>query len=475
MKKYLLLLFIFMLGNSAFSADLMEVYNQALLNDATYQEAVSQRLADQEDVPISRAALLPSANVTVSPTASKTIASGTANLSGTNGSQGYGVILNINQVIFDFGKWANLQGAHATANQADAKFNAAMQDLILRVARAYFNILEDLENLRSIKSTKDAFEKQLELVNEQYKVGIKTITDVYTAKASFENSTADYITAIDRLQNDRENLRVITGVLYPDLSILSAHFPLISPRPTDLDAWVKTAEIQNWSIKAARFAADAARMNIKQQFAGHLPTLNVQAGYDINYSRTTVGSGALLGLGGSNQTHERSVTLNLGIPILQGGGVVANTHQAQYQYQVAMQQFEKTYRESLNLTRQSYLGIIAGIEKIKADRETIISSQSSLEGMQAEYAVGTEILVNVLNQQEKVFLAKKQYAHDRFEFIINLIALKQATGTLSVDDLRAINGWLEINKAPSDITPKAKLYFEKQGMPLRDIAFENNN
>ena len=444
MKKTLFFFALLLAGSvfvTANAADLIEVYQQAMTSDPTYQQSIAQTLATEEDVPINRAALLPNAGLAITPSVLKSMSSGPASYLGSYTQRGYQVQLTLTQTIFNFAQFAALSGAHATAKQADATLNAAVQSLIVRVAEAYFQVLQDEDNLASVRSTKAAYTKQLDQVTEQYKVGLKTITDVYTAEASFESSSANEIAAINQIAMDRENLRVITGVLYPHLSKLSENFPMISPNPSDIDAWVSTAKQQNWSIKAAQFAAEAARQNIKQQFAGNLPSLNVQGAYNIIYTRTS-GGDPTLGNVGSSQTHSPSASLNLTVPLFEGGQVLAETNQAKYQYQAAEQQLEQTLRNTMNQARQSYLGIMAGISKIEADKKAIKSARSSYKGLEAGYHVGTQTLVNVLTQQQEVLQAELRYAMDRYAYVNHFLALKQAAGTLSPDDLAGINAWL---------------------------------
>lgn len=447
-KRLLLCAFLLCVQIKAIAAEnnLIEVYQQALQSDPVFQQAISQRLANSEDVPINLAALLPNVSATIAPSLSRTLSSGSGATSGNFTSKGYAASLNLTQTIFDFGKFSALMGASAISKQADATLSAATQDLITRVASAYFAVLQDHDIVLDSQATRTAFAKQLEQAKQQYQVGLKTITEVYTAQASYQRSVAENIAAENTLANDKENLRAITGNLYPSLGRLSEKFPLVTPHPSDIEAWATTAQQQNWSIKAAQYAAESARQTIKQQFAGHLPTLNAQGSYAANVS--TINGTSFIFQGdapGAAQTHVSTVTLNLAVPIFAGGGVIAQTNQAKYNFQVAEQQLEQQRRSTMNITRQSYLGIIAGISKIAADKQAIKSSVSSLEGMEAGYRVGTDILVNVLNQQQKVFEAKKQYALDRYAYVNNLLALKKAAGTLSQDDLAAINAWLEIS------------------------------
>ncbi|EKD73899.1 MAG: hypothetical protein ACD_45C00151G0003 [uncultured bacterium] len=443
MKKKFLFAIALCMPLHSLAADLMDVFRQALVSDPTYQQAISQRLSTREGVPISLAGLLPSASITgQGPNITRIAASGSASTNTTTTQRGYNVTLNLSQTVFDFSQFAGLASANALAKGADATLSAATQNLMIRVTSAYFNILKDQDNLVYIKSTRTAYAKQLEQVTQQYRVGLKTVTDVYTARASYETSVANYIAAEATLATDKENLRAITGILYPFLARLRDNFPLLKPQPANIDNWVRTAGKQNWSIKTAQYSANSYRDIIKQQWGGHLPTLNIQGSYENNYYNSSNGS-ILVSGNGSSRTQTTLATLNLNIPLVQGGLVVAETNQAKYNYEVAIQQLELQLRSTFTQTRQNYLNVVAGISKIAADKQSIKSNISSLHGMEAEYRVGTEILVNVLNQQQNVYQAQQQYASDRYAYVNNLLALKQAAGTLSQQDLEAINSWLE--------------------------------
>ena len=448
-KKRLLFCLLMAAPSLSFATDLIEVYNQALSSDQIYQQAISQRLSTREGVPISIAQLLPNINLTANPAVTRTAYSG-ANVSGptafsprNNTARSYDLALTLNQTVFNYGQFAGVASALATAKGADATLNAALQSLMTRVASAYFAVLRDEENLSYSEASKIAYAEQLDQVKQQFDVGLKTITDVYTAQASYDSSVADYISAQTLLANDRENLRVITGTYYPHLAALSEDFPLISPKPANIDEWVNTSLTQNWSIKASQYSVASAKDIIHEQISGHLPTVSLQGTLDRQYDININGYPNAMDQrqGPSTQT-DRVVQLNFNVPIFSGGGVTAEVNQATYNYQLAQQQLEQTRRNTINSTRQNYLGVIAGISKIMADKQTVKSTISSLEGMEESYKVGTETLVDVLNQQQKVFQAQTQYATDRYAFVNSYLALKQAAGTLSFNDLSAINGWL---------------------------------
>jgi outer membrane protein len=446
MKKIILMCFL-ILCQSARAANLIEVAQQAIFNDAIYHQAVAQRLATNEGVPIAASVLLPNISAMANPSVTQTNYSG-ANLDNlflprNNIEHAYTIALTITQTIFNFAQLSQLAGAWATSRGADAKLNAALQDLMIRVAKAYFTILQDEDNLSYSEATKLAFAEQLDQVKQQYQVGVKTLTEVYTAQAAYESAYARVISDQSTLLNDKEKLRVITGHYYSKLAGLRDDFPLITPRPADIEQWVKTALMQNWGIKAAQYATETARQVIRRQFSGHLPTLNVQGVLDRQYQNNMNGYFNTIDFrpGPSTQT-DRSVTLNLNVPIFAGGGVVAQTNQAIYNYQAVQQQLEQTVRTTMSNTRISYMNVVTGVPQIIADRQAIKSNKSSLAGMEESYRVGTETLVDVLNQQQKLFQAQTEYAKDRYAFVNNILLLKQAAGTLSFDDLRGINVWL---------------------------------
>lgn len=456
MKKRLLTLIALTGIQSALAADLVEVYRQALISDPIYQQAVSQRLATKEGVYISLSSLLPNISLSYDPSVTRSgfsgVDVGTGSSPRNNTLRQYSLTLTLSQTVFNFAQYANLAGALATSRGADAILNSALQNLMIRVSGAYFAVLQDEDNLKFSEASMLAYKEQLGQVKQQYQVGIKTITNVYTAQASYDSAVADYIAAQTQLTNDKENLRVITGKYYNHLAPLSNHFPLISPNPANAEKWVQTSLEQNWAIKSAQYNMDAARQNVRQQFGGHLPTVTLQGTMDRQYAQNiNAYTQALNQRNGPSTQTDRAIGLDFTLPIFSGGGVTAQTNQAVYSYEAAQQQLEQTQRSTVNTTRQSYFGVISGISQVKADREAVKSTISSLEGMEESYNVGAETLVDVLNQQQKVLEAQVQYAADRYKFVNNFLLLKQAAGTLGFDDLLAINVWLhdKPNKAPA--------------------------
>ncbi len=452
MKKIFLTIAALLSLQTAHAADLIEVYQQALSSDQIYQQAISQRMATKEGVPISLSALLPNISLNYNPSVTRSGFSGTDVSTGSsprnNTARNYALTLTLSQTVFNYSQFMALSSALATSSQADAILNSALQSLMTRVANAYFAILKDEDNLSNSEAAMLAYKEQLSQIKQQYDVGLKTITNVYTAQASYDSAYADYIAAQITLNNDKENLRVITGKYYDHLAPLSEDFPLVTPNPQNVEEWVSTALAQNWSIKAGQYNVDSARQLVRQQFGGHLPTVTLQGQADRQYNANiNYYQQALNQRNGPSTQTDRSVAINVNLPIFSGGAVVAETNQAAYNFQAAQQQLEQTQRSTVNTTRQSYFGVTSGINQINADRAAVKSTISSLRGMEESFQVGAETLVNVLNQQQKVFEAQLQYAADRYAFVNNVLALKQAAGTLGFDDIRAINAWLHDNKS----------------------------
>jgi len=435
------------------AANLVEVYQEAQLNDPTFHQAIAQRLITKDGVPISLSAILPNLALNFGPYVKRTSNSGTSYLGPTDGiteafyprnvsTRGYNLQLTLTQTLFDFSKFFAVSGQVALSKAADATLNSALQDLMVRVAKAYFAVLQDEDNLKYLRASKISYKQQLNEATEQFKVGLKTRTDVDLSTASYNTTVASYIGAESQLANDKENLRVLTGKYYAHLSPLSENFPLVRPQPLDINAWTLKAQQQNWKIKASQHKLESNRQNVRQQFAGNLPTVNMDVHVARSYTNTINNYESLVNRNGPGTTTDKYLGFNVNLPIISGGSVIANTSQATHSYQLAHEELEYAVRSTINETRQSFMNILAGVHKVTADKIAIKSNISSLEGLEASYQVGMETLVNVLNQQEKVVQTQSQYAKDRYEFVINILLLKQAAGTLSFEDLRAINTWL---------------------------------
>ncbi|MGB6976010.1 MAG: TolC family outer membrane protein [Gammaproteobacteria bacterium] len=419
-----------------FAEDLWQVYLQACANDPAYKAAIATYLANKEYLPINRAALLPSVNLAAAVDRQHINLSFPArspNFSFYNTEKQFAIIAS--QPVFNFASWMALKGAGAFVKQAEATFFAAQQNLMLRVANAYFAVLQAKDNLTYAEAQRLALGRQLEQTKQQFNVGIIAITDVSNAQASYDAAVATEIAAKNALADKLVELKAITNVQYNSLFGINGRVPLVVPQPADMAQWLQTAERQNYALLSSRYAAQVAQENIKQQFAGHLPVINANAGYSIDDNTNANNQGI-------QNSKTADIGLSLNLPVYQGGLVTATTEQAGDLYQQAIAQMEQTYRGVQTQTSEAYLGILSSISKIQADAEAVVSSQNSLEATRAAYSVGTRTIIDVLNAETTLYEAKSTYSQDKYTYLLNILSLKQAAGTLSPADLQQINAWL---------------------------------
>lgn len=424
----------------ALAINLLQAYNEALANDPTFQIARSQWLSDREEIAINRAGLLPQFDISgltyrehFDNTIPVTI--GRKDRYYNNDAQ-YSLVLG--QPLFNYQAWAAVRSAQSFVKASAANYGSAALDLINRTVSAYLAVLEADDVLRYTKAEKQAVASELDRTRERFKVGLATITEVDQVRAQYDATSAQEISDTNNLAVQKEKLREITGSHYQSFDKLTTKLPLIKPNPVNINDWADAARRQNYELMAARYSLQAAQENIRTQSAGHYPTLNLQGNmgqkYDSNYTGTFR----------HNTNFTALVGLSLDFPVVQGGYVSAKTRQAEYDYQNAASTLEKTDRSVVSNTRQAYLSVISAIGEVKAGKQAVISAKSSLASTQESYKVGTSTMVDVLGELSKLYEAEKNYATSQYNYLIQTLALKQAAGTLSINDVQTINSWLVI-------------------------------
>lgn len=478
--------------STGLATDLVDAYKDALQNDPTFKNAEAEYLANRQLVPIATSVLLP--QLTTAASVQR------ANVHETFGPLSFRFDqttsqyqINLNQMIFNLAAWQNVALATNQVKQAFANYNAAAQDLMFRVSNAYFAVLQAYDTLLATQAQKKALAQQLYQTEEQFRVGLIAITGVEQVKANYDTTIAQEIANKNAVADKLEELRAITGVFYTRLAGLPSKFPLLSPKPNDINAWVRIATQQNYTLKAATFNMGVAWENIKVQASGHFPVVVGNASYSYQY-QNPASVGDILPF--KQVVHAAAVGASVNFPVYQGGLVNAQTKQASFQYAQASAQRDQTYRTIATQTREAYLGVMAGISKIKADKQAIISGQSSVDSTRAAYSVGTATIVDVLQQLTILYSAQSSLATDQYNYIMSTIMLKQAAGTLSGEDMVLINArlgkeidfsaynfnvitpsyWSEKDNTPSIINnqiepntnpPHAQTYSETKSKPVR--------
>jgi outer membrane protein len=452
------------------AADFAQVYQDALASDPTFQQAHATYMAAREARPEAWALLLPqisgsagkswqhASGVNTQVSSSGTGAAAPFSFHSTDRISAKQWSLNLSEDLFSWAAWMGLKAADSQVAQAQATYEAAAQNLVLRVATAYFNVLSALDTLQAQQSSLQAFDLQLQQANKRYQVGLIAITDVEQARAARDTAAAAVIGDKEALASAQNQLEVITGRQYDTLSEPGADMPLVMPNPANQNQWVQTSLQQNLTLIASRLAADVARDNVRIAFGGHLPTLSLVASRSFNSSDTDqsiIGIGTFNGLPG--WTNDRQIGLQVSVPIFSGGGTEARVHQAQYQWIAAKDAVEQASRSTVQQARDAYLGVISGIAHVQALQQALTSSQTAYKATEAGYRVGTQTEVDVLNALSTLVQAKTNYASSRYAYITSVVQLRYAAGTLDPGEVKAIDRWLTApaSVSPGAITPEA--------------------
>jgi len=419
----------------AVAGGLLDNYLLARDNDPQLKAADATRLAQAETKDQSVALLLPNIALTgnTDKISSDTDSNFAFNPSRKEDFHTNGYSLVVTQPVYHHDYWVGLRQADATVAQAEADYGTAKQDLMIRLASGYFDLLAAQDNLDFARAEKEATARQLEQAKQRFEVGLIAITDVHEAQAQFDLTVAQEISADNLLANAREALQEITGQYEQAPQLLRDEIPLLSPEPTDIEQWVKTATAQNLNLKSAQFAREVASEETNRQRSGHFPTLDIVASKNHSDSNSAFGS----------QRDTDQISLQLNVPLFAGGAVSSRTRQAAYRAEAAKQNLLQTRRSVVRQTRNAYLGVIAEISRVKALKQAVISSAKANEATQAGFEVGTRTIVDVLLSQRELFRAKRDYARSRYDYILNTLRLKQAAGSLAQTDIEAINGWLK--------------------------------
>ncbi|WP_303902569.1 TolC family outer membrane protein [Thiohalomonas denitrificans] len=417
--------------------DLWQVYQIATESDPQLAAAAAGFQAAREVRPQSRAALLPQVNAgaNLSRIDSEILESNVGDTGSTDyNSTSYS--LTLSQALFRYGSWIQYQQSDSLIRQAEAQYGSAQQGLALRVSQAYFNVLAARDALEFARAEQRATQQQLRQTEQRFEVGLSAITDVHEARAGYDAAVAQEIGARNQLDVAQEALREITGLSFESLAPLQDDIPLVAPEPTDIDAWVETATDRNLELLAAAAATKVADQEIRNQRAGYYPTVDLEA----QHSRSDNTDAPLFG----RDEESNTISLQLSVPLYQGGFTSSRVREAHALYNQARQQLEQQRRSTISQTRQAYLNVVAGISQVRAREQAVESAQTALEATQAGFEVGTRTAVDVLNGQRELFRAKRDYAQSRYDYILSTLNLKQAAGTLIPEDIKAINEWLAL-------------------------------
>lgn len=419
----------------AFATDLMQIYRDALSNDQQYAAARATAEAGREKLPQGLAGLLPTLGATANTVwnENKYKSNGQPSVRRDFNTHGYNVTLT--QPLFRWQNFVQYDQGKLQVIQAEANLAQATQDLILRVAQAYFDVLYASDNLTAVRANKLSISRQLEQAKKNFEVGTATITDTHEAQSRFDLASSQEIAAESDLEVKRYTLSVIIGKHFGELSRLKPQAELKPPQPASMDEWVDAAEKNSFVVQAQQAAAEVAAKEVERARAGHYPTLDAVA----NYGK----SSSALGIDSAVDTDARNIGLQLNIPIFQGGYVNSKTREAVANRTAAEAALESARRAAALNAQQSYLGVVNGLAQVRALETALISSTSALESNKLGYEVGVRINIDVLNAENQVYVTKRDLAKARFDTLLSQLKLKAAVGSLGEADLERINPLFE--------------------------------
>ncbi|WMC11039.1 outer membrane channel protein TolC [Oceanimonas pelagia] len=432
MKKTLLsTLVLLCAAGQAQAENLLEIYQQATQNDPQVREAKARRDAAFEKINESRASLLPqvdlSAGLNYAQTGQNDLRTGSTSTAG----------VNLSQALYRKSSWVSLDITEKQAAQREVGYKQEQQALIVRATQAYFNVLNAEDALSFVQANKEAVSRQLEQTKQRFEVGLSAMTDVHEAQAQYDQALADEILARNALDNSKEALRELTGMHYDRLAPLNTE--TFSPQAPAMraDGWLEIALEQNLALHGQRIAKDIASEQIDLARAGHLPTLDLNAGLNSTHSdfkNDSPNDGTL---------NEGSIGVSFKLPLYSGGATRSQVSQAQYNYVAESELLEKSFRAVQSNVYSSYNDVTAALGSIRAFEQLVISAESALSATEAGYEVGTRTIVDVLNATRQLYNARQQLSSARYDYIVSQLQLKQAAGNLTEQDLIDINNGLQ--------------------------------
>ncbi len=427
MSRYWLALIVFVFSplHTHASENLQSIYQTAKQVDPQFKSAEATYLADQELAVQAQSGYYPNINFSAN-TGKNWYESPKPDII----SKGYSI--DLKQPLYRRSTYVTNRQAKAEVKRAGINFSAARQALIIRVANAYFDTLAAQDNLQFSQAEKAAIERQLEQTKQRFDVGLIAITDVHESQAAFDNAKATEIVAENRLAIARLALQEIINQSVNIIAPLADNMPLQQPEPNDPTYWLALAKDNNKELTALAQTLAISEQAVKLARAGHHPTLDLNASHrysDDNFSSFV----------GNRST---SISLQLNVPLYQGGQTQSKVRQAQHQLTAAKEQYEQQRRAVERQVRSAFLDVTAAISQVRALQQALISSQSALEASEAGLEVGTRTTVDVLNTRRELYRAKSNLAQAKYSFIISTLTLKQAAGALDEEDISTVNRWL---------------------------------
>ncbi len=446
----------------SFADNLVDILELALDNDPSLRQARAVYRANRENMVQSRSFLLPSLGIggttsrqTSGPADSRYATFTDPDTGETSririlddhsfspGINVHGWGVNLSQSLLNLPNWYTFQSARASDRAAAVNFAAQEQDLIFRVAVAYFDVLRAIDSLETNDQEEEAALISLTQTRRREEVGLDTIIDVNDSQASFDLARNTTILQQDFLQARYEVLEAITGQAHPVIDVLQEDFPIVNAEGSLIE-WEGLADTNSLAIAAAQFNLEASQQTLRARKTDRYPTIALTGSYQHFVTQSIVREGIFVAGGASNNTN---LSLNLSIPLYSGGSLSSRRRAAEYNVIAARESLELTKRQLTLNIRNAYRGVNTDVLVIAQRQQSIISAQGALDQTVLGVEVGQRNIVELLRSRENLYRALRQYDNSRYNYVLDTLALKQISGLLTPQDIIDLNAWLEAGEA----------------------------
>lgn len=405
------------------AGSLADIYQQALQHDPQLKASSASALAGAEAIPQAEAGLRPT--ISLSANASR-------NETDSRDFNNSGYTVSLSQPIYDSAAWHGVKRGEALSRTAQLQYDQAQQNLIIRSVESYLNVLRAKNTLETTQAEERAIKRRLDQVNAQFDVGLIPVTDVHEAQASYDNAKVARILAEGELDNSFEAIERLSGQSYSDVDTLSAKYPIENLESNDANAWLNKARDGNLSLQVADSNVEASRQLIRVNRSGHKPTVSITASHDQDKGNSLNDD--------RNETNQIGLTFNL--PLYSGGGTSSRIREAEYRLDEALQNREDVYQGIKLDTRSLLRDLSTDVLSVAARQQSIRSSETALKATEEGFNVGTRNVVDVLQAEQNLYRAQRDYAEARFNYVLNLFRFKQVIGTLNPEDIQGLDIWM---------------------------------
>ena len=440
-SKYLIALLLFVSSYVA-PDSLLDIYNDALENDPQYKSAEFSYLSGKEIKVQGRAALLPNITLSAQTNWNEYYQLGALQ----NEYNNFSTAARITQPLIRLDSWFKYRQSKFLTDAAEADFAYSQQTLIVRTAELYFGVLRAIDNLNAARSEERAIKKQLDQIHQRYEVGLSAITEVQEAQLAYDLSLAAKIRSEGAVYTANESLNALVGREIVSLDGLVNDLNVSNPVPDSKEEWTKKAIENNFRLKAATLRKFASKNNARSVASNHLPKIDIvgtQIESETNqYTFDGINTGGLFNITIPDETQRDTYSLQLSMPIFQGGAVISRTKQAYAESNKSSEDALFTERSVIQDVRSQFSSVVTLVANLKAQKQAVISATSALEATKVGYEVGTRNIVDLLQAEKNLYSAEKDLSNAKYDYLITTLRLHLAAGTLSPENLIEINNLL---------------------------------